>query len=472
MDSEERINESFMPGVPPSSIDAERSVIGAMLQETRAAGLAIENLQPEDFYSPEHREIFEAMKVLHSAGTSIDFISVKNQLANRGTLDSVGGDSYLLEALRYVPSTANVRTYISIVAEKSILRRLIAASQEIQRISYNQSDPLEEVLQKSEKMIFDIVMRRTGADTLSPIMEVLCDTVDHIEEQAQLQGKLSGVPTGIYDLDRALTCLHGGELVLVGARPAMGKTAMALGVAEFAAIKAGCSVAIFSMEMPKEQIGLRMLCSVSNLNMQRVRTGMLTDEEWVKIGEAVNKLSNCQIYIDDTAGLTPSQLRSRCRRLMMEKGLDLIVVDYLGLMTTDKESENRQQEVSKISRQLKAIALELKIPVLACAQLSRLNTTRQNKRPMLSDLRDSGSIEQDADVVLFLHREGYYNNSGDDNSSGPKPDDNEGVIIIAKQRNGPIGDINVDWQAEFVRYANKPNTKVAIYADRRENAQE
>ena len=306
-------------------------------------------------------------------------------------------------------------------------------------------------------------MRRAGAETLVPLNKVLMSTFDQIEELSRLKGRLSGVPTGLYDLDRMLTGLHGGELVLVGARPAMGKTSMALGVTQFAACKAKRCVAVFSMEMPSEQIGLRLLCSAASINMQRVRSGMLSDDEWVKIGDTINDLSACRVYIDDTPGLTPSQLRSRCRRLMMEQGLDLIVIDYLGLMGTDKRVENRQLEVSEISRQLKAIALELKIPVLACAQLSRAPAARTDKRPMLSDLRDSGSIEQDADVVLFLHREGYYASAGAED--GPKPDDNAGEIIIAKQRNGPVGVVNVEWQAEFARYTNLPGTRVAMYVD-------
>lgn len=289
------------------------------------------------------------------------------------------------------------------------------------------------MLHNAERLIFDIVMRRAGAETLVPLNKVLMSTFDQIEELSRLKGRLSGVPTGLYDLDRMLTGLHGGELVLVGARPAMGKTSMALGVTQFAATKAKRCVAVFSMEMPSEQIGLRLLCSAAGINMQRVRSGMLSDDEWIKIGDTINDLSSCRVYIDDTPGLTPSQLRSRCRRLMMEQGLDLIVIDYLGLMGTDKRVENRQLEVSEISRQLKAIALELKIPVLACAQLSRAPAARTDKRPMLSDLRDSGSIEQDADVVLFLHREGYYASAGAED--GPKPDDNAGEIIIAKQRN-------------------------------------
>lgn len=460
---ESGISEQPITALPPSSIDAERSVLGAMMQDSGAATLAFETLMPADFYSAEHREIFEAMRALHLSGSPIDLMTVGNELTKRGTLESVGGAPYLLQAVRFVPTTANTRTYIDIVLEKSTLRKLIAASQQIQQQCYAQADPLQDVLHNAERLIFDIVMKRAGAETLVPLNRVLMSTFDQIEELSRLKGRLAGVPTGLYDLDRMLTGLHGGELVLVGARPAMGKTSMALGVTQFAARQAKRCVAVFSMEMPSEQIGLRLLCSAASINMQRVRSGMLSDDEWVKIGDTINELSTCRVFIDDTPGLTPSQLRSRCRRLMLEQGLDLIVIDYLGLMGTDKRVENRQLEVSEISRQLKAIALELKIPVLACAQLSRAPAARTDKRPMLSDLRDSGSIEQDADVVLFLHREGYYASAAAED--GPKPDDNAGEVIIAKQRNGPVGTVNVEWQAEFARYTNLPGTRVAMYME-------
>ncbi len=447
--------------LPPSSIDAERSVLGAVLQDTAAATLAFETLLPDDFYSAEHREIFDAMRTLHIGGSPIDVMTTGNELARRGTLDGVGGTAYLLQAFRFVPTTANTRTYVDIVREKSTLRKLIAVCQRIQEQCYSQLDPLPTVLNSAERAIFDIVMKRSGADTLQPLSTVLSRTFDKIEELSRLKGRLSGVPTGLYDLDRMLTGLHGGELVLVGARPAMGKTSIALGVSQFAAVRGKKTVAIFSLEMPSEQIGMRILCSAANINMQRVRTGMLGDDEWIKLGDCLNQLSGCRMFIDDTPSLTPSQLRSRCRRLMIEQGLDLVVIDYLGLMGSDKRTENRQLEVSEISRQLKSIALELKVPVLACAQLSRAPAARTDKRPMLSDLRDSGSIEQDADVVLFIHREGYYATS----ESDVKPDDSSGEINIAKQRNGPVGTVNVEWQAEFARYTNLPGTRVPLYAE-------
>ena len=449
--------------LPPSSIEAERSVIGAVLQDSGAANVAFESLDPADFYTAEHREIFSAMQSLHLAGDPIDLMTCGNELARRGTLDSVGGAAYLLEAVRFVPTTANTRTYIAIVQEKATLRKLIAASQQISRQCYAQSDSLADVLRDAERLIFDIVMKRSGAETLMPLQKVLLSTFDNIEELSRLKGKLAGVPTGLYDLDRMLSCLHGGEFVLVGARPSMGKTALALSISHFAAVKGKKCVAFFSLEMPAEQIGMRLLCMAAGINLQRVRTGMLSDDEWIKLGDCINELSACRMYIDESAGLTPSQLRSRCRRLMMEQGLDLIALDYLGLMGVDKRVENRQLEVSEISRQLKSIALELKVPVLTCSQLSRAPSGRADKRPMLSDLRDSGSIEQDADVVMFIHREGYYANASTEN--GPKPDDSAGEIIIAKQRNGPVGTVNVEWQPEFARYTNLPGTRVAVYAE-------
>lgn len=455
-------NQDLMRVAPPNSVDAERSVLGAVLQDAGVASLVFETLQPDDFYAAEHREIFDAMRTLHIAGSPIDLMTVGNELSRRGTLDGVGGTAYLMEAYRYVPTTANTRSYLQIVQEKSTLRRLISACRRIEEQSYSQMDPLETILHSAERAIFDIIMKRGSAEALQPINSVLMQTFDKIEEMSRLKGKLAGVPTGLYDLDRMLTGLHGGELVIAGARPAMGKTALALGVASFAATKTKKCVAVFSMEMPREQIGMRILCNAASINMQRVRNGMLSEDEWMKLGDSLNRLSACRIYIDDTPGLTPSQVRSRSRRLMMEQGLDLIVVDYLGLMSADKRVENRQLEVSEISRGLKAIALELKVPVLACAQLARANTSRTDKRPLLSDLRDSGSIEQDADVVVFIHREGYYKSAGQDENPS---DDTAGEIIVAKQRNGPVGTVNVEWQPEFARYVNLPGTRVPVYAD-------
>ena len=431
---------------PPNSVEAERSVLGAMLQDGNAVLQAAEALVPEDFYQPQHKEIFDAMIKLHREQTTIDLIVLDTELARRGTLEGVGGAEYLVSLVSFVPTTVNVKAYITIVSEKSTLRKLIRASQEIAQECYTQQNPLQETLGHAEKAIFDIVMNRASGESLKHIRDVLYNTYAEIEELAKLKGRISGVPTGFTALDQMLTGFHGGELIILGARPSMGKTSLAMNMASYAALYGGKSVAVFSLEMPREQIALRMLCSDARVNMQSVRQGMLTSDDWMKLARSIGPMSNSRIFIDDTAGITPTQLRSRCRRLMMDKGLDLIVVDYLGLMHADGKVESRQLEVSEISRQLKAIALELKVPLVACAQLSRANANRENKRPALTDLRDSGSIEQDADVVMFIHREGYYNPDTEDK--------NIGEIIVQKQRNGPLGTVKVAWLSEYTTYAN------------------
>ncbi len=431
---------------PPNSVEAERSVLGAMLQDAGAVLQASERLQAEDFYQPQHKELFDAMLALFRAQSPVDLVTVDAELSRRGTLEGVGGTAYLMELTQYVPTTANVKAYITIVSEKSTLRKLIHASQEISQECFSQQNPLQETLAHAEKAIFDIVMKRSSGESLVAVKDVLMNTYAEIEELSKLKGRLSGVPTGFTVLDRMLTGMHAGELIIVGARPSMGKTSLAVNIASYAAMSAGKAVAFFTLEMPREQIAMRMLCSDARVNMQSVRSGTLSGDDWMRLAKSIGPMSNAPMYIDDTAGITPSQLRSRCRRLMMDKGLDLVVVDYMGLMHADTQTESRQLEVSEISRQLKAIALELKIPLVACAQLSRAPTARVDKRPMLNDLRDSGSIEQDADVVMFIHREGYY----DPNSE----EKNVGEIIVSKQRNGALGTVKVAWLPEFTTYAN------------------
>ncbi len=437
-----------MPMIPPHSTDAERSVLGAMLQDSGAVSAAVEMLSGEDFYTPAHKEIFDAAKQLTLSNMAVDLVTMNTELARRGTLPGVGGIEYLIELTQFVPTTANVRYYIRIVSEKSILRRLIQASGEISHAAYAQEQELPEVLGLSEKLIFDIAMKRSGGEELQHIREVMGRTYEQMEELARLKGGISGVPSGFVGLDNLTTGFHGGELILVGARPSMGKTSFAINIATSAARK-GFKVAIFSLEMPREQIAMRMLCCDARVDMQKVRKGQLKDEDWVKLARTLAPLAASEVYIDDTSGLTPSQLRSRCRRLMMDKGLDLIVLDYLQLMGSDKKAESRQVEVSEISRSLKAIAQELKVPLIALAQLSRANEKRGGSgiKPMLSDLRDSGSIEQDADVVMFLHRAAYYNRED------PKPD-NTAEVIVAKQRNGPLDTIKLAWLAEYTLFDN------------------
>ena len=431
----------------PNSTEAEISVLGAMRQDSTAVLRAAEQLVPEDFYHPEHNEIFTVMADMNRRQTAIDLVTVQTELSNKGSLDGVGGIKYLMKIIRDVPTTANVQEYINIVREKSTLRKLIAACQGIMKDCYGQNRELQEVLSGAEKSIFDIVMNRQGGEELRPVGEALEVAYQKIEELAKLKGELAGVPTGFIDLDSMLTGLHPGELIIVGARPAMGKTSFAMNIAEHAALNKGKTTAIFTLEMPREQIAMRMLCSDARVDMQRVRKGTLHDDDWIRLAKTLGPLSASHIYIDDTAGLSPTQLRSRCRRLMMDTGkLDLVVIDYLGLMRSDGRAESRNMEVSEISRALKAIALELKIPIVACAQLSRANKDRIDKRPVLSDLRDSGSIEQDADVVMFLHREEYYNKDTEDK--------NIGEVIVSKQRSGPLGTVKLAWLSEFTTFAN------------------
>jgi replicative DNA helicase len=418
------------------------------MQDAMAAQRAMERLGPADFYHPAHREIFSAMLAVSRAGHPVDLVTADAELARRGTLDGVGGPAYLIEISEYVPTTANTGAYIDIVEEKSTLRRLLSTSGEIAQDCYTQDKSLPDILNSAEKAIFDITMRRGEGNTLVCVSDLVSPTLAHIQRLHELKGGIDGVPTGFTDLDYLLTGLHGGELVLMGARPSMGKTAIAMNIVQHAGIAAGKKVAVFSLEMPREQIMMRMLCAEARVDMQMVRQGNLQDAEWVRLAQAIEPLARAPIYLDDTSGITPTQLRSRCRRLMMEQGLDLIVVDYLQLMSVDKRSENRQNEVSEISRALKGVAQELKVPLLACAQLSRAGAQRADKRPILSDLRDSGAIEQDADVVMFLHREEYYDPATE------KKDMAE--VIVAKQRNGPVGNIELIYRKECTRFYSVP----------------
>ena len=429
----------------PHDLTAERSVLGALLFDTNTLNLAVEGLRPEDFYLPAHREIYSAALKLNADGMAVDLVTVEAELRRRGSLATAGGTDYLIDMMGQVPTTVNSRHYIRIVQEKSTLRQLIDASQRIRQDAMSQQDDLQVILNRAEKEIFDISMRRGGADTLRHIGEVLVSTYRHVEELDRNKGGISGVATGFIALDKLLTGLHGGELVLIGARPSMGKTSFAMNICTYAALKKK-KIAVFSLEMPREQIVLRMLCGDARVNMQAVRQGTMKDADWARLARSLGPLSATEVYIDDTAGITPSQLRSRCRRMMMEHGLDLIIIDYMQLMVSDNRNENRQQEVSEISRSLKGIAQELKVPLIACAQLSRANTQRSAKRPVLSDLRDSGSIEQDADVVMFLHRESYYNDN----------DDNKNIaeVIVAKQRNGPLGTVQLAWLGEYTLFDN------------------
>ena len=439
--------EQAIPGgrVPPHHLEAERSVLGAMLQSAESVMLAQESLTPEDFYDPAHREIFDAMIHLSSLSRPVDLVTLDEELTRRGSLEGVGGLDYLISLSQFVPTTANAGAYIRIIDEKSTLRRLIEASQDISRLSYADEEETADILAETEKKIYDITMRK-GGEMLQPIQSVLLSTYERIETLAKNRGQLEGVPTGFADLDRILTGMHPGEFILIAARPSMGKTSIGLNIVENAAIRHGAKCAVFSLEMPAEQLIMRMLCSEANVDMQAVRRGTLTMEDWERLTDAMVPIARSQIYIDATSGITVPEVRSKARRMQMEHGLDLILIDYLSLMTATGRNNSRQEEVSSISRALKGLAQELKVPVLVLQQLSRANTGRSDHRPILSDIRESGAIEQDADVVMFLHREAYYNPETEKK--------NIAELIIAKQRNGPLGTVELGWQAEYTKFVN------------------
>ena len=436
--------QQYQPArVPPNQPEAERSVLGAMLRSSEASLLAIEALKAEDFYDPANREIFSAMCALAASGRAIDFVTLDEELTRRGKLDGVGGSAYLVELSANVPSTANVGAYIRIVDEKSTLRKLIAASESILKDCYSAQEETGDILEGAEKAIYDITMRK-GGEQLQAIQPVLISTFEKIEELFKNHGRIEGVPTGYTELDDLLTGLHGGELVLIAARPSMGKTSIGMNFIENAAIRAGKAAAVFSLEMPAEQLAMRMLCTEALVDMQKVRRGQLSDEDWLRLSEAMIKIGPSSLYVDATPGITVSEMRSKARRLQLEHGLDVILIDYISLMTASGKFGSRQEEVAAISRALKALAIELNVPIIALQQLSRAPTGRSNHRPVLSDIRDSGAIEQDADVVMFLHREEYF----DPNT----PDKNIAELIIAKQRNGSLGTVKLGWKGEFTKF--------------------
>ncbi len=439
--------------IPPHNIEAEQSVLGSMLLDKEAVAVAVDGLKPEDFYLDAHKEIFEAMVDIFDRGEPVDLVTVVEELRQRTTLDAVGGVSYITDLSMTVPSTANIKYYVGIVEEKSILRRLISACNEIIKESYEAKEDIDIIVDHAEKKIFQVSQRNTTSD-FEPIKDILLDTYTKIEELSKNKGKIIGIPTGFVDLDQKTSGLHPSDFILVAARPSMGKTSFVLNVAQHAALRADVPTAIFSLEMSKDQLVQRMLSSESNVELQKIRTGELTEEEWIRLVEAAGPLSQAPIYIDDTPGISVMEMRSKARRLKMEKGLGLIVIDYLQLMTGRGRAENRQQEISEISRSLKALARELSVPVIALSQLSRAPEARTDHRPMLSDLRDSGAIEQDADVVMFLYRDEYYNPDTEKK--------NIAEVIIAKQRNGPTGTVELVWLGQFTKFVNYEKTRQEI----------
>ncbi|MFE4239295.1 replicative DNA helicase [Peribacillus butanolivorans] len=438
--------EQFQDRIPPQNIEAEQAVLGAIFLEPSSLTVTSEVLIPEDFYRSSHQKIFNVMIKLNDEGKAVDLITVTEELAAAKNLEEVGGVSYLSELAGSVPTAANIEYYARIVEEKSLLRRLIRTATNIAQEGYSREDEVEELLGEAEKTIMEVAQRKNSG-SFQNIKDVLVRTYDNIEVLTTRKGDVTGIPTGFAELDRMTAGFQRNDLIIVGARPSVGKTAFALNIAQNVATKTEENVAIFSLEMGAEQLVMRMLCAEGNINAQNLRTGSLTDEDWRKLTMAMGSLSNAGIYIDDTPGVRIGEIRSKCRRLKQEHGLGMILIDYLQLIQGDGRSgDNRQQEVSEISRSLKALARELQVPVIALSQLSRGVEQRQDKRPMMSDIRESGSIEQDADIVAFLYRDDYYD----------KESENKNIIeiIIAKQRNGPVGTVSLAFVKEYNKFVN------------------
>jgi replicative DNA helicase len=435
--------EDNLRKVPPQNLEAESSVLGGILLENEAINQVLELLRPEDFYRESHRKIFRAMIVLSDRSEPVDVITLSECLKGRGELEAVGGSAYLASLNDFVPTAANIAYYARIVREKSILRHLINAATDVATQGYEGTGNVEQLLDSAEKAIFEITEQRVKAAFVK-VGDMMKDSIKMVERLFERKTMITGVPTGFKDLDAKTAGLQPADLIIVAARPGMGKTAFSLNIASHAAFT-GYGVAIFSLEMAKEQLALRLLCSEARVDNSRVRTGYLSDRDFPKLATAAGRLHDALIFIDDTPAISILELRAKARRIARDrdKRLGLIIVDYLQLMRGTGAAQNREQEISEISRSLKALAKELNVPVLAISQLNRRVEDRNDKTPQLSDLRESGAIEQDADVIAFIYREAAYN---------PKSDDNTATITIAKQRNGPTGDLSLTFLREFTRF--------------------
>ena len=424
--------------VPPQNIEAEEAVIGSMLIEQNAVISALEILKPEDFYKENHRIIFRQIAEMADKLEAVDLVTLAENLKNAGHLEKIGGAAELARLANFVPTAANVEYYARIVAEKSVLRRLIAASTEIAASAYDSQYEVDEILDKAEETIFQISQGRTTQGYVH-LKDVLVETMEKLEYLASHQGNVVGLSSGFSDLDSITSGFQPSDLIILAARPSVGKTSLGLNIARNIAIREDCSVAVFSLEMSREQVAQRLLCSESAINSQKLRNGFLSDDEWRRLSIGLGRLGEAKIFIDDTPGISVMELRGKARRIKAEHGLGLVVVDYLQLMRTRKQ-ENRQQEISEISRSLKSLARELDVPIIAMSQLSRAVEQRQDRRPVLSDLRESGAIEQDADVVMFLYTE-------------PELEQNNLIeLIVAKQRNGPTGSLKLFFSREICRF--------------------
>lgn len=439
------MEEALIKRVMPNSLEAEQSVIGSMITDRDAILSAMEIVPREDFYHQQYGALFQAIVELYNAGQPVDVLTLQNKLREMEVPAEVASLEYLSDLIAAVPLTVNVASYAQIVKDKALLRQIIRVNQEIENDCYSGKEDVNTILEKTEHDVFELVQNR-GAKDFVPIKQVVVNAMERIERTSHQKGNVTGIPTGFNDLDFKTAGLQPSDLILIAARPSMGKTAFVLNVAQHAAFHERKSTAIFSLEMSNEQLVNRLFSLESRVDAQKLRTGDLQDSDWEKLVEGANIVGNSPLIIDDTPGISISELRSKCRKYKMEQGLDLVIIDYLQLMSGSGRSESRQQEISEISRALKGLARELKVPVIALSQLSRAVEARNDHRPMLSDLRESGAIEQDADVVMFIYRDDYYNKDTERK--------NISEIIIAKQRNGPIGTVELAWLPEYTKFGN------------------
>ena len=437
----------------PHSLEAEQSVIGSMFIDTEAIAAATEQISGEDFYNRQYGIVFDTIVELNNEGKPVDFVTLQDRLRSREDVPpEVSGLDFLTNLIASVPTSANIKYYAGIVAEKATLRRLIRTNEEIANTCYSGKESLDTILESTESKINEVVQKKNVKEFV-PIRTVVMNAMDKIEKASKLHGTVTGIATGFIDLDYRTAGMQPSDLVLIAARPSMGKTAFVLNIAQHVAFKQNLPVAIFSLEMSKEQLINRMFSLESSVDAQKLRTGQLNDQEWERLIESAGVIGKSKLMIDDTPGISIAELRSKCRRMKQENGLSMIIIDYLQLMSGSggRSSDSRQQEISDISRSLKAVARELSVPVLALSQLSRAVEQRPDHRPMLSDLRESGAIEQDADVVMFIYRDDYYNHDSSDKGISE--------IIIAKQRNGPIGTVQLAWLPEYTKFANLENDR-------------
>ncbi len=440
------MDENLMKRVLPHSIEAEQSVIGSMLMDRDAIIAASEIVTADEFYQHQYGVMFEAMVELFNEGKPVDLVTLQDRLKEKDVPPEVSSLDFVRDIITMVPTSANVRFYANIVREKAVLRKLIKINEEIANTCYVGKEKLEDILAMTEKSVFNLLQDRGGGDFV-PIRQVALNVLEKIEIASRNQGAVTGIPTGFLDLDYKTSGMQPSDFILIAARPSMGKTAFVLNLVDYISVKKNMPCMIFSLEMSKEQLVNRMLSMESNVDSQKLRTGSLTDSDWDAVVEGIGIIGGSKLIIDDTPGISITELRSKCRKMKLEYGLSMIIIDYLQLMSgSGRGGDNRQQEISEISRSLKALAREMNAPVVALSQLSRACETRQDHRPMLSDLRESGAIEQDADVVMFLYRDDYYNKDTD------KP--NVAEVIIAKQRNGPIGTVELLWRPEYTKFVN------------------